>query len=348
MRSLKIKNVRLAMVIKDKLSRPLEYLRISLTDRCNYRCSYCMPKDVFNSNYHYLKRDELLSFEEIIFFVKSLSKFNINKIRLTGGEPLLRRNIEVLINKLKTEAMIPEIALTTNGSLLTQKTAETLKKNGLDSVTISLDALDSSINNLINPLSNIKKVVEAIYIATDVFETVKINVVVMRNINTKEIISIVDKFKNFNVEIRFIEFMDVGETNSWNLDKVFSSKKVLDLISTKYKIVKLNKEEKSTADKWKLTNFNAKIGTISSISDPFCGSCNRARLSANGIFYTCLFASQGFNLLETIRTTSNLDLLSQNIQNIWVNRIDQYSYLRKIGKRDSITDSKIEMSYIGG
>tara|TARA_B100000945_G_C20412594_1_gene613371 strand:- start:408 stop:1415 length:1008 start_codon:yes stop_codon:yes gene_type:complete len=335
------------MVINDKLKRSFEYLRISLTDRCNYRCSYCMPKDIFNADYKYLKKSELLTFEEILSFIKALKAFDLKKIRLTGGEPLLRRNIENLINGIK-DTGINEVALTTNGSLLSFSKAKLLKQNGLDGVTISLDSLKCSTNKKINPYSNLSKVIDSIYIATDVFGYSKINVVIMNNINSNEIFDIVDKFKNFNVEIRFIEFMDVGETNEWNLDRVYSSERIFRDISKYFSLIKLTDELSSTSTKWQLNGYNAKIGFISSITQPFCGSCNRARLSADGLFYTCLFASQGYNVLDALRNSSDVNKLQNDIENVWIRRIDQYSALRKSSRQDNEHKSKIEMSYIGG
>ncbi len=334
-------------MINDKLKRSFEYLRISLTDRCNYRCSYCMPKDIFNSDYKYLRKSELLTFEEILSFISILTNFNLKKIRLTGGEPLLRRNIENLIGKIKGLG-IDHVALTTNGALLNYNKAELLKKNGLDSVTISLDSLKCSINRKINPHSNISKVIDAIYIAIDVFGSAKINVVVMKNINSQEILDIINKFKNLNVEIRFIEFMDVGETNEWNLEKVYSSESIYNDISRHYTLTKLVDEKNSTSTKWQLKNLSAKVGFISSITRPFCGSCNRARLSADGFFYTCLFATHGYNVLKRLRSSSSELKLKNDIQDIWSKRIDQYSVLRKTHRIGNDRENKIEMSYIGG
>ena len=340
-------NARYAMSINDKLKRPLEYLRISLTDRCNYRCSYCMPKDIFNADYKYLKKSELLTFEEILSFIEILTTYNLKKVRLTGGEPLLRRNIENLIIRIK-DLGISQVALTTNGSLLSFNKAKLLKENGLDGVTISLDSLKCSTNKIINPYSNLSKVIDSIYIATDIFGFAKINVVVMNNINSNEIFDIVDRFKKLNVEIRFIEFMDVGETNEWNLDKVYSSQKICKDISKYFSLSKLSDESSSTSSKWQLKDYAAKIGFISSITQPFCSSCNRARLSADGYFYTCLFASHGYNVLKVLRNDTDLHKLQDDIKNIWTKRIDQYSNLRKSTRQNTNHKSKIEMSYIGG
>ena len=335
------------MSIDDKLKRPLEYLRISLTDKCNYRCSYCMPKDIFNADYKYLKKSELLTFEEILSFIEILTTYNLKKVRLTGGEPLLRRNIENLIIRIK-DLGISQVALTTNGSLLSFNKAKLLKENGLDGVTISLDSLKCSTNKIINPYSNLSKVIDSIYIATDIFGFAKINVVVMNNINSNEIFDIVDRFKKLNVEIRFIEFMDVGETNEWNLDKVYSSQKICKDISKYFSLSKLTDESSSTSSKWQLKDYAAKIGFISSITQPFCSSCNRARLSADGYFYTCLFASHGYNVLKVLRYDSDLHKLQDDIKNIWTKRTDQYSNLRKSTRQNTTHKSKIEMSYIGG
>jgi len=226
--------------------------------------------------------------------------------------------------------------------------AKLLKQNGLDGVTISLDSLRCSTNKKINPYSNLSKVIDSIYIATDVFGYAKINVVIMNNVNSNEIFDIVDKFKNFNVEIRFIEFMDVGETNEWNLDRVYSSERIHRDISKYFSLIKLTDDHSSTSTKWQLNGYNAKIGFISSITQPFCGSCNRARLSADGLFYTCLFASQGYNVLDTLRKSSDINKLQNDIENVWTRRIDQYSVLRKFSRQDNEHKSKIEMSYIGG
>ena len=340
-------NARYAMSIDDKLKRPLEYLRISLTDKCNYRCSYCMPKDIFNADYKYLKKSELLTFEEILSFIEILTTYNLKKVRLTGGEPLLRRNIENLIIRVK-DLGISQVALTTNGSLLSFNKAKLLKENGLDGVTISLDSLKCSTNKIINPYSNLSKVIDSIYIATDIFGFAKINVVVMNNINSNEIFDIVDRFKKLNVEIRFIEFMDVGETNEWNLDKVYSSQKICKDISKYFSLSKLTDESSSTSSTWQLKDYAAKIGFISSITQPFCSSCNRARLSADGYFYTCLFASHGYNVLKVLRYDSDLHKLQDDIKNIWTKRTDQYSNLRKSTRQNTTHKSKIEMSYIGG
>ena len=332
----------------DKHSRPLNYLRISVTDRCNYRCSYCMPKEIFNNNYKFLRRDDLMTFEENLMVVEALSELGLTKVRLTGGEPLLRKNIEKLVSSIKSVKNIKEVALTTNGSLLSFNKAKLLKQNGLDSVTISLDSLRCSTNKKINPYSNLSKVIDSIYIATDVFGYAKINVVIMNDVNSNEIFDIVDKFKNFNVEIRFIEFMDVGETNEWNLDRVYSSERIYRDISKYFSLIKLTDELSSTSTKWQLNGYNAKIGFISSITQPFCGSCNRARLSADGLFYTCLFASQGYNVLDALRKSSDINKLQNDIENVWARRIDQYSVLRKSSRQDNEHKSKIEMSYIGG
>ena len=335
-------------MINDRLQRSLDYLRISLTDRCNYRCTYCMPKDIFDHDHRFLQKKQLLSFEEIISFVQILSRFNLKKIRLTGGEPLLRRNIETLVSSLKNDVGIQNLSLTTNGSLLDYNKCRLLQQNGLDAITISLDSLRDSTNSMLNPYSNVKKVIDSIYTVIDVFGFVKINVVVMAGVNSNQILEIIEKFKNFNIEIRFIEFMDVGETNQWNLKKVFSSKLIIDEVKRDYELLELPYEKGSTAQKWKLVNYPAHIGTISSITQPFCNSCSRARLSANGIFYTCLFASHGYDVLRKLRGNEDHDQVGREIETIWKNRVDRYSLDRLSNKIKIQKYSKIEMSYIGG
>jgi len=334
--------------ITDKHNRPFNYLRISVTDRCNFRCTYCMPKEIFDSSYKFLKKQDLLSFEEIVKIIKELELFGLNKIRLTGGEPLLRKNLEQLIRKIKLETNIKHLALTTNGSLLTQKKAKLLQDAGLDSVTISLDSLSSNINKKLNPLNDNKNVINSIYTALDTFNFVKINIVVMKNINDSEIFRIIDKFKDTDAEIRFIEFMDVGETNGWNINKVIKSEDLIEKISKKFNIKKEPTVLDSTSQKWKLLGYKSSIAFISSISKPFCNACNRGRLSADGKFYTCLFSTNGHNLLQTIRNSQQSNALGNLFSSIWSNRLDKYSLIRNLNKDIKVNISKIEMSYIGG
>jgi len=334
--------------ITDKHSRPFNYLRISVTDKCNFRCTYCMPKEIFDSGYKFLEKQDLLSFEEIVRIIKELESFGLNKIRLTGGEPLLRKNIEQLIYKIKTKTNIKHLALTTNGSLLTQKKVRLLQEVGLDSITISLDSLNSDINKRLNPLNDDKNVVDSIYTTLDIFNFVKINIVVMKDINDSEVFKIIDTFKDTNAEMRFIEFMDVGETNKWNINQVVKSEDLVKRIAKKFKIKKELPVLGSTSQKWKLLDHQSSIAFISSISKPFCNTCNRGRLSADGKFYTCLFSTNGHNLLKIIRNSHEPNVLKNLFFSIWSNRLDKYSLIRSLNKDIKINTSKIEMSYIGG
>ena len=334
--------------ITDKHSRPFNYLRISVTDKCNFRCTYCMPKEIFDSGYKFLEKQDLLSFEEIVRIIKELESFGLNKIRLTGGEPLLRKNIEELIHKIKTKTNIKHLALTTNGSLLTQKKVRLLQEVGLDSITISLDSLNSDINKRLNPLNDDKNVVDSIYTTLDIFNFVKINIVVMKDVNDSEVFKIIDKFKDTNTEMRFIEFMDVGETNKWNINQVIKSEDLTKRIAKKFKIKKELSVLGSTSEKWKLLDHQSSIAFISSISKPFCNTCNRGRLSADGKFYTCLFSTNGHNLLQIIRNSHEPNVLKNLFFSIWSNRLDKYSLIRSLNKDIKINTSKIEMSYIGG
>ena len=338
-------NVNIANNYKDMLSRQFEYLRISVTDRCNYRCSYCMPAEIFNKDYSYIKQNKILSYEEIIQISLILKKVGLKKIRITGGEPLLRKNIDKLIYKLKTEVGIEHVSMTTNGSLLTDEKLSLLKSSGLDSVTLSLDTLNSDKIIKINGTKkqfNLDKVLQGI---EKYFGKVKTNTVVIKGINDNEILDIIIKMIEINSEVRFIEYMDVGESNNWNIEKVIPSKDILKSINSRYSLSLINTDKSSTAEKWSIENTNTSVGFISSITEPFCSGCNRARLSVDGKLYTCLFANEGYDLKTIIRNgASEKDVLNY-FQNIWSKRSDRYSELRFINKSDL---PKVEMSYIGG
>ena len=338
-------NVNTANNYKDTLSRQFEYLRISVTDRCNYRCSYCMPAEIFNKDYSYIKQNKILSYEEIIQISSILKKVGLKKIRITGGEPLLRKNIDKLIYKLKTEVGIEHVSMTTNGSLLTDEKLSLLKSSGLDSVTLSLDTLNSDKIIKINGTKkqfNLDKVLQGI---EKYFGKVKTNTVVIKGINDNEILDIIIKMIEINSEVRFIEYMDVGESNNWNIEKVIPSKDILKSINSRYSLSLINTDKSSTAEKWSIENTNTSVGFISSITEPFCSGCNRARLSVDGKLYTCLFANEGYDLKTIIRNgASEKDVLNY-FQNIWSKRSDRYSELRFINKSDL---PKVEMSYIGG
>ena len=331
--------------IKDKLSRSFEYLRISITDRCNFRCSYCMPSDIFNKNYKYISQDKILSYEEIISICKLLKNVGLRKIRITGGEPLLRKNIDKLIYKLKNDVHIDQISITTNGSLLSEKKLILLKKSGLDSITLSLDTLDT---NKLTVINGTKKNIDIKMLMSNIqkhFGYIKTNTVVMKGINDNELLDIIELVKNYNSEIRFIEYMDVGESNKWHLDKVVPSKDLLERINQRYDLTKLDTDITSTASKWQIKNTKASLGFISSITEPFCTNCNRARLSVDGKIFTCLFASEGLDIKNIIRSDDYERKFLEYFNKIWSQRSDQYSEIRFTKKKDI---PKVEMSYIGG
>ena len=278
------------MNITDKFSRKLRDVRISVTDRCNFRCAYCMPKEIYNSEYQFFKKNEILSFEEIIRLSKIFSSLGTKKIRLTGGEPLLRKNIHVLIKYLKEIKNISDISMTTNGVLLSEKKASLLKESGLDRLTVSLDTLNpENFSEISGSKYSPENVLDGINNAINAgFENIKINMVVKKNVNHKDIIPLLEKFSGTGCIVRFIEFMDVGNVNLWSKNDVFSLQDILDTISKKYHIMPLEKNYSSeVAKRW---SYNGgEFGVISSISNPFCGDCSRLRLTAEGkILHVCL------------------------------------------------------------
>ena len=327
------------------LSRKFEYLRISVTDRCNYRCSYCMPSEVFNNNYSYIAQNKILSYEEIIHLCSILKKIGLTKIRITGGEPLLRKNIDKLIHKLKTESGIDNVSMTTNGSLLTDTKLKQLKSSGLDSITLSLDTLDSK---KITKINGTKKHFDLDMVLTGIekyFTTVKTNTVVIKDINDNEVLDIVNKISTLRSEIRFIEYMDVGESNDWNFSKIIPSQELYELINSKYELSAIKTDKSSTSKKWALKNTSSSVGFISSITEPFCNDCNRARLSVDGKMYTCLFATEGHDIKKIIRANKGDQDILDYFYDLWSKRSDRYSEIRFMQKKDS---PKVEMSYIGG
>jgi len=334
--------------ILDTLSRPIRDLRISVTDRCNFRCTYCMPKDVFNSDYKFLRRDDLLSFEEITRISKVFVELGVKKIRLTGGEPLLRKNIPVLIEQLSNIEGIEDISLTTNGVLLTQKMAQQLKDSGLQRITVSLDALDDETFKAISDVSfNVNKVLDAIEIADLVgLSPIKINMVVKKGVNEHAILPMAKHFHNSGKILRFIEYMDVGSTNHWKMDDVFSAKEMVDVIDQDLPIEPADANYKGeVAKRWHYKDGGGEVGIISSVTQPFCQSCTRARLSAEGKLYTCLFATQGKDLRHLIRQGANDKHITEVVSAIWKKRTDRYSELRT---SETVLLPKVEMSYIGG
>ena len=331
---------------KDMLSREFEYLRISVTDRCNYRCSYCMPSEIFNKDYSYIKQSKILSYEEIIQIATILKKIGLKKIRITGGEPLLRKNIDKLIYKLKNEVGIKDVSMTTNGSLLTDKKLNELKASGLDSLTLSLDTLHSDKTAQINGTKktfDLDKVLEGI---EKYFNIVKTNTVVIKSINDEEVLDIIDKMIGITSEVRFIEYMDVGESNNWNLDKVVPSSQLLELIISRYNLSLIDTNKSSTAQKWSIDNTNTSVGFISSITNPFCDNCTRARITADGKLVTCLFSNNGIDLKSLLRGRKTEQEITDEITKVWILRNDKYSLDRSNMKSE--IKNKIEMFQTGG
>ncbi|APH04816.1 GTP 3',8-cyclase MoaA [Bacillus weihaiensis] len=333
--------------IYDYFNRPLRDLRISVTDKCNFRCTYCMPAEIFGPDYPFLKRKELLSYEEIERLAKIfVSSLGVQKIRITGGEPLMRKDLPSLIRKLNEIEGVEDIAMTTNGSLL-PKYAKELRAAGLNRVSISLDSLQDEVFGKINGRGvTVQTVIDGIDAAAEAGLKVKINMVVKRGMNDHEIVPMAKFFREKGHILRFIEFMDVGNTNKWNLKDVYSKKEIIEDI---HKIMPLEPIEPNytgeVATRYRYQGANDEIGVISSVSDAFCSTCNRARLSANGMLYTCLFASKGHDLREPIRSDLSNDELTELLENIWFKRDDKYSLERS---ETSATRKKIEMSHIGG
>jgi len=340
--------------LSDTLNRPLHDLRVSVTDRCNFRCTYCMPRDVFGKGYQFLRQNQLLSFEEIERLVRLFAPLGVTKLRLTGGEPLLRKNIESLISMLAGVPGIEDIAMTTNASLITADRAQALRDAGLQRLNISLDALDNDIYHQMNDVNiPLKKVLDGIEFANNVgFSSIKVNMVVQKGINDQDILPMVRYFRGTGVILRFIEFMDVGNHNQWNLDQVLTAREILEVIQSEYLLeTRQPSYPGEVAKRWEFSDGAGEIGIISSISQPFCGDCSRARLSAIGELYTCLFASSGFDLRSLVRTELSDEEITQKLMQIWSARSDRYSEVRfspeNMGKPPR-TSQKVEMSYIGG
>ena len=336
------------MNITDKFSRKLRDVRISVTDRCNFRCAYCMPKEIYNSDYQFFKKNEILSFEEIIRLSKIFSSLGTKKIRLTGGEPLLRKNIHILVKYLKEIENISDISMTTNGVLLSEKKASLLKESGLDRLTVSLDTLNpKNFSEISGSKYSPENVLEGINNAINAgFDNIKINMVVKKNVNHKDIIPLLEKFSGTGCIVRFIEFMDVGNVNLWSKNDVFSLQDILDTISKKYHIMPLEKNYSSeVAKRW---SYNGgEFGVISSISNPFCGDCSRLRLTAEGKIFTCLFANKSHDIKNLLRRSESNEIVKNYLIDMWSNRADKYSEDRVSGNNYKVI-KKAEMSYIGG
>lgn len=344
--------------VRDRRLRPLRDLRISVTDRCNFRCAYCMPREQFEGH-QFLPRPDVLSFEEITRSARLLTRIGVRKLRLTGGEPLLRRNLESLIEQLATlrtaEGEPVDLTLTTNASLLERKAAA-LHAAGLQRLTISLDALDDTLFRRMNdadfPVADVLRGIEAAQRAG--LSRIKVNMVVQRGVNDSQILPLARHFRGTGIELRFIEFMDVGHTNGWRMDQVLPTEELISRLAAEHPLEALPAEtEGETAQRWRYTDGAGQIGTISSVTRAFCGGCNRIRLSTDGKLYLCLFAHQGYDLRGPLREARDDDSIVQSLAALWAGRDDRYSELRggllpATSDQPSSHASRIEMSYIGG
>jgi GTP 3',8-cyclase len=334
----------------DRLGRPLHDLRISVMDRCNFRCPYCMPKEQFHENYQFLKSRERLSFDEIVRLTKLFTSLGVRKIRLTGGEPLLRANLADLVGDLTGIPGIEDIALTTNGVLLANHAVD-LHANGLQRITVSLDSLDKDIfARLSGGFGALDQVLAGIDAAIGAGMTpVKINAVIERGVNDHTALDLVEHFRGTPVIVRFIEFMDVGNRNHWRPDMVVPSRELAAQINARWPMRPVSQNYRGeVAQRWRFDDGGGEIGFISSVSQPFCGACSRARLSSDGKFYTCLFATQGLDLRAPMRDGADDAELLRIIRGAWAGRTDRYSELRDELRRETSETKKIEMYYIGG
>ncbi|MED3447330.1 GTP 3',8-cyclase MoaA [Bacillus thuringiensis] len=335
-------------VTLDKLQRPLKDLRISVTDRCNFRCRYCMPEEIFGPDYSFLSKDKILSFDEIERITRIFVSLGVRKLRITGGEPLLRRGLPQLIERLNKIDGVEDIGLTTNGSLL-KKFAPDLYKTGLSRVTVSLDSLEEDRFFYLNGnRSKVQRVLEGIQAAAEVGMKIKINMVVQKGKNEQDILQMAQYFKENKHILRFIEYMDVGNYNGWDLKEVVSKQEIVDTI---HQVMPLERIEANysgeVATRYRYIGSDEEIGIISSVTESFCSSCTRARISAEGKLYTCLFASKGNDLRELLRSEHTDEDITDVVRDIWNNREDRYSDER-LNHTNKKTIPKIEMSHIGG
>ena len=334
--------------IFDKYNRPVRDLRISVTDRCNFRCTYCMPKEVYGEAFKFLPREELLDFDEIEKIAKSFASLGVTKIRLTGGEPLVRKNIEDLISKLSRINGIEDIAMTTNGYLLEPK-IDSLLEAGLNRITVSLDAIDEiTFKKMSDQDFDVNKVLSAIETANKKgFDQIKINCVVQKGVNEHSILDLINYTKGSNNIVRFIEYMDVGNLNGWELSQVVSIKDILEIIEKEYKVKPLEENyQGEVAKRYILEDYSTEFGFISSVSKPFCSTCTRARITMDGKLVTCLFANGGFDLRKHLRDGCSQKELDKIITGVWLKRNDRYSEIRH--KLSTKNHKKIEMFQIGG
>lgn len=335
----------MTVALEDTFHRPLRDLRVSITDRCNFRCVYCMPKEVYGRNYEFLPRRDLLTFEEIARLARVFAELGVEKIRLTGGEPLIRRDVERLVEMLAGIRGL-DLTLTTNGAVLAQK-AQALRGAGLRRITVSLDSLDDDVFRAMNDVDfPVRTVLDGIEAASEAGLPVKVNVVVKRGVNEDAILPMARHFRESGHVVRFIEYMDVGHTNGWRLDDVVPATEILARIDAELPLEPLPpRYPGEVAERYRYRDGSGEVGVIASVTRPFCGACTRARLSADGSLYTCLFATTGHDLRALVRERVDDDEIAAAIGGIWRVRADRYSELRSNETHDL---PKVEMSYIGG
>ena len=332
-------------VALDTMGRPLRDLRVSVTDRCNFRCRYCMPRERFGKEHNFLPKSEILSYEEIQKFVLACKPLGLRKVRITGGEPLLRKDLPKLVRYISDLGL--EVALTTNGSFLKREAAR-LAEAGLDRVTISLDAVDQELHSRITDSNvTVADILDGIHEAISRgLGPVKVNCVVQRGVNESQIPKLVRQFRGTGAIVRFIEFMDVGATNGWTRGQVVPTSEILEFLSDEFDLVPLMRDSPSdVASRWGHSDGSGEVGFISSVPQPFCGDCVRARLSSNGKLFTCLFTSIGHDMSELIRGEGDVSDLNEAIKEVWTRRSDRYSEERS---SDVYSLPRVEMSYIGG
>jgi len=335
---------------EDKLGRPLRDLRISVMDRCNFRCPYCMPRERFHEHYAFLKTAERLSFEEILRLTRLFVPMGVRKLRITGGEPLLRVNLADLVADLNSIPGVEDIALTTNGVLLAKHASE-LKAAGLTRVTVSLDSLDQDVFAKMNGgFGRVSEVLDGIdHALTAGLGPVKINAVIQRGVNEGSVLPLVERFRGTGITVRFIEYMDVGNRNDWREQLVVPSKDLQALIHERWPLRPVKPDHTGeVARRYAFEDGQGQVGFISSVTQPFCGACTRARLSSDGAFYTCLFAQSGTDLRGPLRAGADDDELNRLIRGTWSNRTDRYSEQRMILRSRATGSPKVEMNYIGG
>ena len=332
---------------RDRLGRPLHDLRVSVTDRCNFRCHYCMPREVFGPGFAFVPREELLSFEEISRVVRLMTSLGVRKVRLTGGEPLLRRDLDHLVRDLASIDGVDDLAMTTNGALLATH-AEALRRAGLHRITVSLDSVDPDVftqmSDTVIPLSQVLGGIAAAQEAG--FERIKLNAVVQRAVNDAGVLDLVDYARTQGHVVRFIEYMDVGNTNGWRLDEVVPARELRDRIDARWPLVPVDPDYPGeVARRYRFADGAGEVGFVTSVSEPFCGSCSRARLTAVGEVYTCLFAGAGKDVRAVLRSGASDDEVHDFLAGVWRARSDRYSELRSAGTREL---HRVEMSYLGG